>query len=60
MFSIPVSMPALGPTQPIKWIPEVKRSEREADDLPKFSADVKIGGAIISTPKCLHGRALHK
>jgi hypothetical protein len=42
-----VSKTALGPTQPpIQWVPGalslgVKRSEREADHSPPFSAEVK-------------------
>jgi hypothetical protein len=35
--------PALGPTQPpIRWVPDVKRPEREADYSPPSSAEVKL------------------
>jgi hypothetical protein len=46
------STPAPGPSQSlIQWVPGtfsagVKRSWREADDSPPFSAEIKNGGAI--------------
>jgi hypothetical protein len=51
LYSI-VSIPALGPTQPlIQWVPGalspgVKRPGREANHSPPSSVDVKNGGAI--------------
>jgi hypothetical protein len=50
--SIPVSRPALGPTQSsTQWVkgavfPGVKRPGREADNWPPTSAEVKNGGAV--------------
>jgi len=45
--------PALGPTQPIKWITGVKRPGREADHSPSSSAEVKMSGAILPLPPYL-------
>jgi hypothetical protein len=46
--------PILGPTQPhIQWVPGIKRLGPEADHSPPCSAEVRRGGAITSTHKCL-------
>jgi hypothetical protein len=51
-----VSKPALGPTQPrIQWVlgvvtPGVRRSVREADRLPPYSAEAKNAWSYVSTP----------
>jgi len=47
--------PALGPTQPMEWIPvalypEVKWPEREADHSPQPSAEVKKAWSYTFTP----------
>jgi hypothetical protein len=47
------SRPTLGLTQqPTQWVPGplslgVKRPEREADHSPRYSAEIKNGGAIL-------------
>jgi hypothetical protein len=41
----------LGPTQPsVKWVPGIKRSERDADHSPPSSAEVEKVGAIPPLP----------
>jgi hypothetical protein len=50
------SRTALGPTQPIPWVPGslslgVKLPGREADHSPQSSAKVKMRGAIFPLPK---------
>jgi hypothetical protein len=43
--------PVLGPTQPtVRWMPGVKRSERETDHSPKTSAELKKKWVHTSTP----------
>jgi hypothetical protein len=45
------SRPALGPIQPpIKWVPVIKRPEREADHSPPSTAEVKNEWSCSSTP----------
>jgi hypothetical protein len=44
------SILALGPAQPIRWVPGVKRPGSEADHSPPTSAEVKSGGAIPPLP----------
>jgi hypothetical protein len=65
------SRPALGPTQPpIQWVPGsltpgAKRPERETDNSPQFSAEVKNAWSYtsthtyVSTARCLRKRRLH-
>jgi hypothetical protein len=55
----------MGPTQPpIQWVPEalsleIKRSEREADHSPPFSAEVKERVELyLHPPIRLHGVVL--
>jgi hypothetical protein len=43
--------PALVPTQyPNQWVPGIKRQEREADDSPPTSAEVRKMAIYASTP----------
>jgi hypothetical protein len=41
---------ALGPTQPIKWVPGLKRQGHEADHSPPTSAEAKKMWIYKSTP----------
>jgi hypothetical protein len=56
IFLFPIaSRPALGPTQPIQWVPEtifpgVKRPGREADHSPPSGTEAKNCGATPLLP----------
>jgi hypothetical protein len=57
--------PALGPTQPIQWVPEtlplgVKLPGREVDHSPPASAEFKkMWSHTSNSPICLHGVVLN-